>query len=483
METPFEIYPDPVSPQFAPGFVFSIVHCDGYVARETISNWYEFAHNIYYVCESCAVYSELEIKRALVPTMKATYNIPVQKIREVTKFLVKLQKRAAKTNAPVIFSFSFDQENKTKKFQADTPDGRIEASYQYQVLTINQGVTVHEGWVPVAKLDVAAQQMKCYSVYSNEMESIKDRFWTKHCDHCGHNKIVHTAFLMQRDGQYMKVGHGCMKELAPLSAEMIAREFDIYALWSDFFNAMTAPEDDEFGLPGNNNRGGSGGSVVNYIYDKSKLFLAMRVALDRTDGKWVTSQYYNDPSSSLHGKVCNQGHRTFDFLGNILFDDGRDFCLLPDPEFVESIHQVINEVLEKYPEAMGDSLEDFKTFAAADKARAFDVFLVKKAQGILEREARKAEMAKSVFQGEVGSKWPFTLSIIEERSGQGMYGTWYLTIFQDDNGNLFKKFGAVPERFKGPDGKYRFTAPVKSFETYKDIKYTVLGGPLSKFKS
>jgi hypothetical protein len=60
----YENFPQYPQPQFANGFAFSIRHVDGYIANEVISRNYIEASRFYYVCESCAVYSESEIERA-----------------------------------------------------------------------------------------------------------------------------------------------------------------------------------------------------------------------------------------------------------------------------------------------------------------------------------------------------------------------------------------------------------------------------------
>lgn len=347
---------------------------------------------------------------------------------------------------------------------------------------MNQDITVHEGWTPIAKLDIGAKQMKSYEVYNKQIETLGDSLWTKHCDHCGHNKIVHTAFVMQNGDKFMKVGKGCMKELAPASAMQIAREFDIYAKWSEYLKMMTAPEGAGDGQGGGRSFGG--GVTVEYVYDKAAMILAMRAALEDTNGEWITSRYSEGDRYGRGAMLINRGHRTFDFIGRTLDRMYRkELSLVPDQKYVDSVNTNVNKCLEKYSHLLGDKLEDLKVFAAADKARVIDVFLIKTVQGIIEREAKKDLMRVSEYQGAVGTKVPLTLEFVSERTGQGTYGTWVLTIFKDDQGNMFKKFGSVPDRFKIADGRYQFTAPIKAFETYDEIKYTVLGGPLSKFKS
>lgn len=412
--------------------------------------------------------------------MEITFNIPVQSLYETYRYLNKLQKRVKKAGQPVVFTFAFDDEVKSHSFEAHTEQGDLVASYKYRVLRVNQDITIYEGWTPIAKLDIGTKQMKAYSVYNKEIETLGDKLWTKHCDHCGHNKIVHTAFVMQNGDKFMKVGKGCMKELAPVSAAQIAKEFDIYSLWSDYLNMMTAPEGSGMS---SGSRGFGSGISVEYVYSKSDLILAMRAALECTDGKWVTSKY-TENNRSYYGpdsqRIINMGFRTFDFIQRFL---NNQVCMIPDQKYVDSVHADIDLCLSKYPHLIiEEKLAELKVFAAAEKARAIDIFLIRTVQGIIEREAKKDLMRVSEYQGAVGAKVPLILEFVSEKHGQSAYGGWTLTIFKDHNGNMYKKFGSVPDRFKTDSGAYQFTAPIKGFETYDDIKYTVLGGPLSKFK-
>ncbi len=85
--------------------------------------------------------------------MEATYNITLHSISAVHKYLSKLQRRAMKAGQEVVFTFSFDDEVKTHKFEAQTDEeGTIIASYKYRVLRISQDITVHEGWTPKLSL-------------------------------------------------------------------------------------------------------------------------------------------------------------------------------------------------------------------------------------------------------------------------------------------------------------------------------------------
>jgi hypothetical protein len=399
--------------------------------------------------------------------MEATYNIPVQSIHQTHKYLTKLQKRAARSGAAVVFTFSFDDEVKSSRFDAQTEDGdNIIASYKYRTLTISQDITVHEGWTPIAKLDVIEKQLKAYQTYSDKIESLGDSLWTKHCDHCGHNKIVHTAFVMQNGDKFMKVGKGCMKELAPASAAQIAREFDIYALWSDYLKAMAAPEQGD----GSFSRGrGFGGMSVDYVYDKSTLILAMRAALEVTNG-WVTSQYsaYERGNSQF---VTNKGSRTFDFIQGLL---SKEICLLPDAEYVASVNADVEFCLSEYSHLLGDKLEELKIFSTASKSRAIDIFLVKTAQGIIakvrEEEAR-AKMSGHYFN--VGDRVQLEVKQKDYFTFETAYGTCCIQTLVTPDGKLFKYMGSAPIAFENKELFITIKGTVEH-QVYKGVNETKL---------
>lgn len=60
------------------------------------------------------------------------FQIPVGRVLDVTKELLKLQKRASKISDQV-FAFQFATEEKTRLFQANTEEGLLEARYRYRV--------------------------------------------------------------------------------------------------------------------------------------------------------------------------------------------------------------------------------------------------------------------------------------------------------------------------------------------------------------
>jgi hypothetical protein len=88
----------------------------------------------------------------------------------------------------------------------------------------------------------------------------------------------------------------------------------------------------------------------------------------------------------------------------------------------------------------------------------------------------------------VGKKSPISHArLLYVVNGDGDYGTWQMWTLVDLRGNLIRKFGAIPERFKisKSDGTkllehnrgdvFAFNAMIKEHCEYKEIKFTLLG--------
>lgn len=89
---------------------------------------------------------------------------------------------------------------------------------------------------------------------------------------------------------------------------------------------------------------------------------------------------------------------------------------------------------------------------------------------------------ESQYQGTIGDKLPLELEVIAVRTVlNAAYGDATLFEMKDKEGNLFSKFGIIPERFIVSNHKevkegtvVRFNATVKQHKEYKGVKITVL---------
>lgn len=95
-----------------------------------------------------------------------------------------------------------------------------------------------------------------------------------------------------------------------------------------------------------------------------------------------------------------------------------------------------------------------------------------------QRKAQAAEWAaqdaKSSWIGEVGMRCQFTFNVTIVTSWDGMYGTTYLHVCRDDNGNIIIYKGSNP--WNAGD-KITCMAKVKAHELREGVKQTVIQRP------
>lgn len=97
-------------------------------------------------------------------------------------------------------------------------------------------------------------------------------------------------------------------------------------------------------------------------------------------------------------------------------------------------------------------------------------------------------MKNSNWLGSVGKKSSIPHArLLYVVGAEGDYGMWYLWTLVDLRGNLIRKFGSIPERFKINKGDghkllehnkgdvFAFNAMIKEHDEYEGIKTTLLG--------
>lgn len=99
------------------------------------------------------------------------------------------------------------------------------------------------------------------------------------------------------------------------------------------------------------------------------------------------------------------------------------------------------------------------------------------------RERRQKEIeerkANSQFVGEIGERQDFILKHVYSRSFGGYYGTVFIEIFTDMDGNTIKYMGGASLDVE-PDGEYTITGTIKKHEEYQGEKQTVIARPKVK---
>ena len=97
---------------------------------------------------------------------------------------------------------------------------------------------------------------------------------------------------------------------------------------------------------------------------------------------------------------------------------------------------------------------------------------IKRKQQQEEYEKRRAEAKKSEYQGSIGDRITRKVHVVRETPIEGPYGISYLYNMVDDDGNVYTWFSSRGDM--EVDRDYNLTGRVKTHETYRDTKQTVL---------
>lgn len=102
---------------------------------------------------------------------------------------------------------------------------------------------------------------------------------------------------------------------------------------------------------------------------------------------------------------------------------------------------------------------------------------------------KQIDIKQSEFQGAIGAKLPLELEIIGLKTiMDSAYGETTIFEMKDADGNVFSKFGIIPERFiisnhtEVKEGtKVKFLGTIKAHREFKGVKYTVINH-IAKYK-
>jgi hypothetical protein len=216
------------------------------------------------------------------------------------------------------------------------------------------------------------------------------------------------------------------------------------------------------------------------------------------DGGFIKALWQNDDRYEYPRRI-NAGESTG--------DKAKAYFIKADSDKVEGIDQAkVNEFLEAINTAKVDPNQGFGEFIAKIKAvieneqvRIADLPILASAVGYVEKnKLRASELARkqtSQWVGNIGEKIKFkNVKLLDLRTGDGQYGTWFLWSLEDEQGNQLKKFGDLSEKFLTARGQgadvgfyqykvgdtFSFTAEIKKQDEYNGVKTTQLGR-LGKF--
>jgi len=140
--------------------------------------------------------------------------------------------------------------------------------------------------------------------------------------------------------------------------------------------------------------------------------------------------------------------------------------------------QEIIDFLEGYPAGQDAGFFCAVKYGILTFGKPTDTMRDKMVEILDDRKAKAAEWAaqdaKSSWIGEVGMRGRFTFNVSIVSSWDGMYGTTYLHVCRDDNGNIIIYKGSNP--WNAGD-KITCMAKVKAHELREGVKQTVIQRP------
>jgi hypothetical protein len=320
------------------------------------------------------------------------------------------------------------------------------------------------------------------------------------CDHCGISRDRNKTFILQNpENELIRVGSTCVKKFLGINPQT-------FIAMLNFYNEF---REDTFGNFGEQSfyteRAKSNHGVVVKI---EEAITALNTIIAEDNGVIIKAEYEeyevnNGWNSYWDRRRTNLGKSTCERASAMVLDSRYSKTpLVIDTAYVNSFisfienlesNIVFDELDNRFVFASNfDSFKnDLKKFAERDVMRLGDIYPLCGGISYFEKfkvtEAERTLKGESEFVGTIGTKHKFNVTLVDYKSGEGMYGTWYLWTFVDGDNNTITKFGTLSDKYRVSVGteklsyefnkgdKFAFTADVKAHKEFRGIKSTELG--------
>lgn len=441
-----------------------------------------------------AIPSEQDNEKSVIASKDQNTTIKVQvptyKKGLADKSIASLKKLAKKLGLPepTVTTGNPYKQKFTKTYDSDEPGGHP----QYKTFVIDVfDLTVDTsrlyrlggGYDLVAVVDNTTGG----SIETNPEHRVPTEYLnpSEQCDLCNQERYRGKCFVVtDKNHDYKRLGSSCVKKYIGIDPSKFIKVLDFMR---DFQDSMKELGDGDDFLTGG---GGSGmWSSGNLLTDFSK---AVSITYDLIEKEGYVKKEY-DQHDWRHR--TNLGQSTYEKVEYILGDDQQVSKYPVNNQVVKEFTDYVNSLEIDYKKSEGfvDFLINLKKLPETN-VRIKDVGVIAAGLNMFkkhkERIAKDAEVKDSQWLGEVGSKIKVSnAKLVDVRSGDGQFGTWYLWSFIDQNGNSLKKFGTLSEKFRiqaAPENSedlfgfkkgdiFAFTAEVKNHDTYNGVKSTMLG--------
>jgi hypothetical protein len=380
-------------------------------------------------------------------TTENTYEIHESNFAELQSKIDKINRRAEKLGVEpltLVTLDSFVDEHKG-------PDGEP-IFYKKLTVAIEGGIVKLNGWHFAATIQHTTEGNIVRSVPNagDEIDYLPYREVEPYCAHC--KTIRHridTYLVANEEGEVKQVGSNCLKDFLghdPRGALAMATYL------SDLDDYIESEKSEGFG----------GGAIVYKIED----YLSWVAQEIRTHG-WLSRGKARIEGDIATADAAEQAR--WNYYKNKL-------GVLPSDADLEMAEKALEWAREIPADVQSDYLYNLRVATSRDYITHREFGLVASAIAAYAREVEKKMVAErekvvSEFQGEVGKRQEFVLTVERIIYSDGAYGVTFITKLVDEQGNIFTWF-ASNELEQGKT--YTIKATVKKHEEYRGVKQTVI---------
>ncbi len=401
------------------------------------------------VCDEC-----------VQPGMVRYFEIPSDNMGELARRFAKLAKRAKKLKLPEPTFRELGTERKVKKNNV----GATEKVYLIHQIVVDPGTTEVKvsGWTFVATIQHTEEGNIIRKVGENEIPH-KYRQVTNLCEHCNTNRYrKDTYILLHESGETKQVGRNCLADFFGHDALMYAERAQYLCDIADISESM----EDELGF-------GMGGGPKYCALEEYLSHVAQCIRLEgwMSRGRARQMEGHVDATADiafLHMTPSARPPKWVALYSNV------------EPESIELANSAIEWASEIEGEEIADYLHNIRVIArrgvCENRDQGLAASIVSGYQRHLNTLRRKELAAKRALTathvGEVGQRRRFKLHVEDVKTCESDFGTSYLHMMSDEDGNVFKWFSSGTTLEANTD--YILNGTIKKHGEWQGVKDNML---------
>lgn len=384
---------------------------------------------------------------------KQTYRIPECNWATFQAKMAKLAKRAKKVGAErVEFEVVAERVEPVNPAKEIHPESNPLTRFRYVAVTGE--APKFAGWSLVAAIEAIENDALIRAVPGFEPPVEWRKLDATYCDHCKANRRRNETFMVRHeDGSFKQVGRQCLRDFLGHDAPTnIAAAAEIVFAATEI---AAAAEAEGFG-GGSHNRWFPLADYLQWVAAEIRAGGWVSKAKAEETGRTPTSMlaygWMNNPESRGAPKVSEE-----------------------DRALVAKVAEWAEALAER--EDLNDYLYNLsligKHGALHRKLIGYAASMIPAYQREMEQKVAAERDAVSSYQGTIGKRATFELTLVREFTYETMYGTTHLYSFRDAAGNVFVWKASRNAHIK--QGRtYKVKGTPKAHSEYKGVKQTVL---------